>query len=126
MATSQVYHYTESGLDNVCLTNGFEFVDRPGGCCLRIRDIDDLHEAIARQLIARKKHLPGKDVRFLRQELLMSQGILAKLLGMSRQTVIRRENGERDIPRPADVLIRLLFGAHIRCRQFSIPIPLDG
>jgi len=112
--TTEVYHYTESGLDNVYLASGFEFVDGPGGRCLKIKDIDGLHEAIGRLLITEKKNLSGREIRFLRQEMLMSQATLAKLLEVAEQTVLRWEKGKVDIPKPAESLIRLLYREHIK------------
>jgi DNA-binding transcriptional regulator YiaG len=112
--TTEVYHYAESGLDNVYLVGGFEFVDGPGERRVKIKDIDGLHEAIGRLLITEKKNLSGKEIRFLRQEMLMSQAVLAKLLEIAEQTVLRWEKGKTDIPKPAETLIRLLYREHIK------------
>jgi putative transcriptional regulator len=110
----QTYHYTESGLDNVYLANGYEFVEAPGGRTLRITDIDGLHEAIGRTLTIDKKSLSGREIRFLRNEMLMSQAMLAKLLEVAEQTIFRWEKGKAEIPKPAEALIRLLYREHIR------------
>jgi DNA-binding transcriptional regulator YiaG len=112
--TEQMYHYTESGLDNVYLADGYEFVEAPGGQEVRITDIDGLHEAIGRTLIADKKNLSGKEIRFLRHEMLLSQARLAKLLEVGEQTVHRWEKGKAEIPKPAETLIRLLYREHIK------------
>ena len=110
----QYYHYTECGLDNVYLENGFVFLERPAGRELRITDIDGLHEAIGLTIINRKKNLSGKELRFLRKEMLMSQSLLAKLLEVAEQTVLRWEKGKGDAPKPAETLIRLLYREHTR------------
>lgn len=107
------YHYLESGLDNIYLANGFRFVDGPSGRRVVIRDIDKLHEAIGKALASRKESLSGKDIRFLRHEMLLSQAMLAKLLGVSDQAVARWEKGKSDIPKPAETLIRLLYREHV-------------
>ena len=91
-----------------------EFVDGPGGRRVKIKDIDGLHEAIGRQLITEKKNLSGKEIRFLRQEMLMSQATLAKLFEVAEQTVLRWEKGKADIPKPAETLVRLLYREHIK------------
>ena len=57
------YHYTESGLDNVYLVNGFTYVDRPDGREVVIEDIDGLHRAIGEFLITNRKNLSGKEIR---------------------------------------------------------------
>jgi putative zinc finger/helix-turn-helix YgiT family protein len=103
------YHYTESGLDNVFLGNGFRYNDAGGRRRVVIKDIDGLHKAIGRTLVDRKESLTGKEVRFLRHELLMSQSVLAKLLGVTEQTVHRWEKGKTDIPKAAEKLLRLMY-----------------
>ena len=110
-----MYHYVESGLDGVWLQigAGVEFVDRPSGQTVRIKDLEGLHELIGRTLATHKKDLTGKEIRFLRKELLLSQGVLAKLLGVAEQTVHRWEAGKAEIPKPAEALIRSLYMAKI-------------
>lgn len=113
MTKPEGYHYTESGLDNVYLVNGFRYVDSPAGRLVAIADIDGLHAAIGRMLIERKESLSGKEIRFLRHELLMSQATLAKLLQVSEQAIHRWERGKSEIPKPAETLIRLLYREHL-------------
>jgi len=104
------YHYTESGLDNVYLVNGYDIID---GHQLVIEDTYGLHKAIGRILINSKKNLIGREIRFLRHEMLMSQVTLAKLLDVSEQAINRWENGKTSVPKPAEALIRLLYREHI-------------
>jgi putative transcriptional regulator len=105
------YHYTESGLDNVFLAigAGVQIKDLPSGRQINIKAIDQLHEVIGISLAKEKKNLSGKEIRFLRQEMLLSQGNLAKLLGVTEQTVHRWETGKADVPKPAESLIRSLY-----------------
>ncbi|MGH8581294.1 MAG: helix-turn-helix domain-containing protein [Gammaproteobacteria bacterium] len=110
---TNMYHYTECGLDNVWLADGYEFFDLPSGRHLKIGDIEGLHRAIGRTLAERKKDLTGKDIRFLRQEMLLSQTSLAKLLEVTEQTIHRWETNKSYIPKPAESLIRLLYREHI-------------
>ncbi len=117
--TEQIYHYTESGLDNVYLANGYEFVEAPGGRTVKITDIDGLHEAIGRTLITDKKNLSGREIKFLRHEMLMSQAVLAKLLEVGEQTIHRWEKGKSEVPKPAEALIRLLYREHIKDKSVS-------
>ena len=108
------YRYTECGIDDVYLVNGFEFVDAPqGGRRVIITNIDGLHEVIGESLVNRKRDLNGSDLRFLRHEMLMSQVVLAGLLEVSEHTVHRWESGKTDISKPAESLVRLLYGEHI-------------
>ena len=107
------YHYTECGIDDVYLVNGFEFVDTPQGRRVIITNIDRLHEVIGEFLVNKKRDLNGSDLQFLRHEMLMSQAVLAGLLEVSVQTVHRWESRKTDISKPAESLVRLLYGEHI-------------
>lgn len=103
------YHYTESGLDSVYLVSGFEVRHHNDGETVIIQDIDGLHEAIGRLLVSERKRLSGKEMRFLRTELLMSQSGLGALLQVDEQTVARWEKGKTKIPGMADATLRLLY-----------------
>ena len=107
------YHYTECGLSNIHLLNGFKFIETPRGKSVSINDIDGLHKAIGLSLVTSKKDLSGEEIRFLRNELLMSQSSLARLLGVSEQAIRRWENGKADIPKPSESLLRLLYSEHV-------------
>lgn len=109
----EMYHYTECGLDNVYLVNGFTPKDTPRGKTVSIADIDGLHRAIGRHLITERKRLTGKEIRFLRHELGLSQAALAALLGSDEQTVARWEKGRNKPSRAAEAVLRLLYQEHI-------------
>ena len=106
---SKRLHYTACGLDNVYLLNGFKLRQTPYGKAFSIQNIDGLHAVIAKRLIAEKKSLTGKEVRFLRHEMNLSQNVLATLLGVDEQSVARWEKGQSRISGPADKMIRLLY-----------------
>lgn len=103
------YHYTECGLDDIYLVNGYEIIDTEYGKAVSINDIDGLHRAIGLFLISFKKDFKGEEIRFLRHEMLMSQGTLACLLGVGEQTIRRWENNKINIPKPSESLLRLLY-----------------
>jgi DNA-binding transcriptional regulator YiaG len=106
---TELYHYTECGLDNVYLENGFKHHATPYGMGVSIENVDDLHKAIALDLISGKRLLSGAEVRFLRKELDLSQEALALFLGYGGQTVARWEKSETEISGAADRLLRLLY-----------------
>ena len=112
-AKLETYHYTECGLDNVYLCGGVDVTAGPRGKQIIIRDIDGLHKVIGRILVNEKRDLSGKELRFLRHEMVMSQATLAKLLDVAEQTVHRWEAGKTEVPKPAESLIRLLFNEHL-------------
>ena len=103
------YHYLECGLDDVYLVNGFERFETARGASIAIKEIDKLHQAIGEHLCRHKKELSGKEIRFLRGEMLMSQEMLAKLLNVKEQTVHRWETEKVRMPRATEWLIRLLY-----------------
>jgi putative transcriptional regulator len=104
-----IYQYTESGLDTVFLVSGFEFEDTAGGKTVTIHDVDGLHCAIGIELVCRRQRLTGKEFRFLRSELLLSQASLAKIFGVRELTIARWEKGQSEIPLSADAIVRQLF-----------------
>ena len=108
-----IYHYTESGLDTVFLVNGYEYIDTPGGKSVVIQDIDGLHQAIGTALLRKRRRLTGKEFRFLRSELLLSQASLAKVLGVKELTIGRWEKGQSEIPLSAEAIVRQLFAESI-------------
>jgi DNA-binding transcriptional regulator YiaG len=106
-----MYHYTESGLQNIWLENGYIVRKTPYGKGVSIDDVEGLHREIGRA-IARKPHLTGAELRFLRKELGMSQSALGSMVGTSEQNVSLWERRGR-MPRAADRLVRLLYLEHI-------------
>ena len=114
------YHFTEFGLENIYLSNGFKFMETTRGESISIHDIDGLHKAIGLYLITSKKDLSKKEIRFLREEMLMSQYTLGRLLGVSEQAVRRWETGKTEIPKPSEYLLRLVYREHANNRNDKI------
>ena len=106
------YHYTESGLTNVWLANGYTVRKTKYGEGVSIQDADGLHRALAR-VLSNKARLTGTEVRFLRKELGLSQRSLGELLGVSDQAVALWERKGR-LPKTADRLLRLIYVEHDR------------
>jgi len=102
-----MYHYTESGLRNVWLANGYKIRNIDGEDAVAIHDVDQLHRVIGGSL-ANKPHLTGTELRFLRKEIGLSQAKLAELLGSTEQTVSLWERGRR-MPKAYDRLIRAIY-----------------
>lgn len=104
------YHYTESGLPNVWLANGYTLRHSKYGDGVSIRDVDGLHRAIGHAL-AHKSRLTGTEVRFLRKEMGLSQRGLGELLGVTDQAVALWER-KGQLPKTADRLLRLIYLEH--------------
>lgn len=103
------YHYTECGLDNIYLINGFEEEATSQGPTIAIRNIDSLHQAISEFLCGQSRELRGEEIRFLRREMLLSQRNLAQLFDVQDRTVSRWEAGKTVMSKSADTLLRLLY-----------------
>lgn len=103
------YHYTECGLDDIYLISGYVVEETPYGPGVTVKDVDQLHRVIGENLAKHKKLLTGKEIRFLRKQMDLTQSELGKLLGVSDQAVARYEKGENNIPGAADGLLRALF-----------------
>ena len=104
-----MYQYTESGLSNVYLKNGFtvEIVD--GEEFTSIDDMNGLHSIIAHAVVESRKPLTNEEFKFLRIELNVSQKMLGTRFGVDEQTIARYEKGQTKIPRTTDAAIRSLY-----------------
>jgi putative transcriptional regulator len=103
------YHYTECGLDNVFLRNGFETDGEGVDAAICVRDADELHRVIGVHLASEKKVLTGKELRFLRNEMDVTQEELGSLVGATSQSIARWEKGQTPVNDSAESLIRLLY-----------------
>lgn len=105
--------YTDCGLDDVYLLSGYEIEHTPYGDGISIKNLDQLHAAIGNYLANQKKALSGKELRFLRKQMSLTQSDLGKFIGLSSQQVARWEKGESAISGPADRVVRVLYIQHV-------------
>lgn len=107
---TEALHYTDCGLDNVWLANGFTVRETRRGLAYAITEAGDLHAAIALSLITAPYRYRGQEVRFLRSFLDLPQSGLARIVGTTRGTIARWE-GEPDgkIPGASDRALRLFM-----------------
>lgn len=109
-----MYHYTDSGLDNIYLVNGFTPRETPYGLAVAIEDIDGLHRAIGKWLAEFPKPITGAELRFLRHELDLSQKMLGLMMGKSEQAIGRWErSATKAIDPVADRFIRIIYIARV-------------
>lgn len=104
-----MYHYTESGLSNVYLKNGFTVEKIDGEEYTSIDDMNGLHRAIAQAVVDSSKPLTHEEFKFLRIELNVSQKMLGTRFGVDEQTIARYEKGLTKIPRTTDAALRALY-----------------
>ncbi len=83
-----MYRYTDGGLKNVWLANGYEIRKSRYGKGVSIKNLDGLCVAICLALAKKPSPLTGTEFRYIRSAgLLQSQAGLAKLLGNNEQAV---------------------------------------
>lgn len=106
-----MYHFTDGGLRNVWLKNGYEIKETPYGEAVSIQDVDGLVAAICTALIRKKSKLTGAEFRYVRSAMLLSQASLGKALDRTEQAVAIWEKTGR-IPKYADILLRVIYAQH--------------
>lgn len=108
------YHYTESGLNNIYLVNGFEIIKTGDGSEeIFIHDIHGLHKTIGKTLIFKKGLLAGDEIKFIRTTLDLSQTSLGRLLGLDYQTILGWEKSKFPISKTADHFLRIIFFSYL-------------
>lgn len=106
-----MYHYTDGGLRNVWLVNGYEIRKTPYGNGVAFHNLDGLTQSICTALTRKAAPLTGSEFRYIRSAgMLLSQPALGKLMGIDGQSVARWEKTSK-VPRWADKLVRLLYVA---------------
>ena len=102
-----VYHYKESGLDNVRLEGVTILKCERGHKLVHIPHIEMLHDAIAYNTLKKPPLLTAQEFRFLRKWIGLTMNELAHELAVSRGTIHRCEK-KGEITRPYDHLLRML------------------
>ncbi|KJR21503.1 helix-turn-helix domain-containing protein [Vibrio sp. S234-5] len=120
-----MYHYTECGLDNVYLENGYTIEEEDGEKFVSFDDFEGIHQAIANAICEQSAWLSKEQFKFLRKELNLSQSALGTLLFCDRQTIARWEKGETPISRPQDVLLRAIYRESIN-KESHIALMLEA
>jgi DNA-binding transcriptional regulator YiaG len=101
------YHYTECGLDNVIVHGISAVVDDAGETVLTIPNVNGLHRSIAKAIVSKRSSMSGKELRFLRTEMGMTQAQLAAMIHREPLAISRWERAEVPMDSNADTLIRL-------------------
>ena len=104
-----MHHYTDGGLRNVWLVNGYEIRHTPCGDAVAFKDADGLTKVICLALSGKEGVLTGAEFRYVRSAgMLLSQPALGKLLGVDAQSIARWEKSGK-VPKWADRLVRLFY-----------------
>jgi len=111
--TNKAHHYRECGLDYVYLLNGFKIHEKPYGKGVSIQFADELHAAIAREIVTSPRPIRGQEARYLRSLLDLSQADLARTIGTTRISITRWEGKPNQaLPGTADTALRLIYTNH--------------
>ena len=102
------YHYTECGLDNVFIEGMNSVNDHAGKETVTVSAVGLLHRVIAEGIVNLPSKMSGKELRFLRSEMGMTQEKLAEVLKVTLLTISRWEREESPIKDTAEMLIRLM------------------
>jgi transcriptional regulator with XRE-family HTH domain len=115
------FHYTDSGLDYVYLTDGYKTRETKRGTSVAIDRIDELHDSIAKFIVTMPYPLRGQEVRFLRSMLGYSQEELGRKLGVRRNAIAVYERDRmKDIPAQSDHLLRMFYAMEIFRKRSDI------
>lgn len=102
------YHYTECGLDNVFIEGMNTVQDHAGEETITIPAVGMLHKVIAEGIVSLPSKMSGRELRFLRTEMGLTQEKLAEVLKVTLLTISRWEREETSIKDTAEMLIRLM------------------
>jgi DNA-binding transcriptional regulator YiaG len=104
------HHYTESGLDNVYLLDGYTVHKTPYGKGVSIQNTAGLHKAIGKWLIVQPRPFDGAELRFIRTEMELTQRALAGIIGTQEQTLrLWEKHRDRFMPATAERLLRAIY-----------------
>ena len=112
-----MYHYTDGGLRNVWLANGYEIKKTPYGEGVAFHNLDGLTTSICIALTKKAGVVTGSEFRYIRSAgMLLSQPALGKLMGIDGQSVARWEKTGK-VPKWADKLVRLMYLAQAQGKE---------
>lgn len=105
----------ETGLENVILKGDDVFrCPRCGEGDYVLHGLETFLRPISLAVLCAPRPLTSREIRFLRKELELTVTAFARLLGVTRVTVSRWENGLKRPPKSADHAVRLLSAAALR------------
>jgi DNA-binding transcriptional regulator YiaG len=101
-------HYRLCGLDNVWLASGYQIKDTKYGRAVSVSDTEGLHRLLTLALIKKAGLLSGKEFRFLRVQLGLSQQGLGRFLGGLSENAVSLWERKNTVPAIYDHWLRLM------------------
>ncbi|PIW30490.1 MAG: transcriptional regulator [Rhodospirillales bacterium CG15_BIG_FIL_POST_REV_8_21_14_020_66_15] len=129
MATTEkrsTYHYKASGLDNVILENVVIRNEGEEDEMVLLPRIEELHRVIALGILTAPSCMSGKELRFLRTEMGLTQEELGATLpaAVTRKTVNEWETGKSDITSNMEFVLRQLIAERLKLKLKLTPSEL--
>ena len=106
------WHYTHCGLDHVVIETDV-VTDDAGEGVVSIPAVGLLHRAIAEGVINASGLLTGREFRFLRTEMGLTQDELARVFHRDSQSIARWEKGETPMDAVHDIVMRKLVAERL-------------
>lgn len=103
-----MYHFTDGGLRNVWLTNGYIEHNTKYGKGVSFNDLDGLTKALCLALVRKPSKLTGAEFRYIRNNMLLSQKSLAQMMGYTEQALAKWEKTGK-IPKAVEYFLRTLY-----------------
>lgn len=121
-----MHQFTDGGLADVWLANGYVERDTPYGRAVSFQNLDGLIIAVCTALVAKPGKLTGAEFRYIRSALQLSQKSLGNLVGYSEQAVAKWEKSGK-VPKAVDAVLRMLFNsAHGQAEAGTVASMLDS
>ncbi|MCA9784149.1 MAG: hypothetical protein KC518_11265 [Candidatus Cloacimonetes bacterium] len=125
------YHYLQSGLEDVYLSNGVARIHCPThGTLIHVPNEQQVLQVLALELLVKPALLSPAELLFLRKSCGLTQSVMAKLLGLrGHATVAERELGKSRITAESDFyyrarIARLLWELHVKHSEKSFLAPV--
>jgi len=125
VSARETYNYKASGLPVVLQNVEVRRCKECGEYEVVIPKLDELHNLIARAVVAKRARLTGAETRFLRTHLGWSGVDFARHMGVTAETVSRWENGHEVMSPPADRLLRLMILTREPVSDYSLDDLVD-
>lgn len=103
-----MYHFTDGGLRNVWLANGYVEHETKYGKGVSIHDIEGLTAVICKALVNKPSKLTGAEFRYIRNSMHLSQKSLGQQFGYTEQAVAKWEKSGK-IPKAVEFYLRALY-----------------
>jgi DNA-binding transcriptional regulator YiaG len=106
--------YLHFAADNLYLSNGYEVLESADGEIANYIDEQGLEQCVRLIVAQRPKRLNGRELRFLRRGLGLTQDNFGYLIDRDAQTVARIEKSDQKVARYVDLTLRVEFFKRFR------------